>query len=93
LGDINVAAGNYPAAIGNYQDAIDKGKNDAEAWKAKTTTIIKMYQAKYRTEDAGVLARKISNSDRQNLCNSINASRQVGVRDMGIDLVQASICK
>ena len=93
LGDIQVAAGNYPAAIGNYQDAIDKGKNDAEAWKAKTTTLIKMYQGKYKTSDAGVLARKISATDRQTLCSSINSSKQAGLQDMGIDLVQASICK
>ena len=93
LGDIQVAAGNYPAAISDYQDAIDKGKNDAEAWKAKTTTIIKMYQGKYKTTDATVLARKISAADRQTLCSSINSSKQVGLQDMGIDLVQASICK
>lgn len=93
VGDIHVAAGNYPAAIASYQDAIDKGKNDAEAWKAKTTTLIRMYQGKYKTTDAGVLGRKISAADRQTLCNSINGSKQAGLQDMGIDLVQASICK
>ena len=93
VGDIQVAAGNYPAAIAGYQNAIDKGKNDAEAWKAKTTTIIKMVQAKYKTTDAGTLARKINAADRQTLCTSISQSKQVGLQDMGIDLVQASICK
>jgi tetratricopeptide (TPR) repeat protein len=93
LGDIQVAAGNYPAAISNYQEAIDKGKNDAEAWKARTTTLLKLYQGKYNTTDAGVLARKISAADRQTLCSSINSSKQAGLQDMGIDLVQASICK
>lgn len=93
VGDIHVAAGNYPAAISSYEDAIAKGKNDPEAWKAKTTTLIKMYQAKYKTTDAGTLARKISSTDRQTLCTSINASKQAGLQDMGIDLVQASICK
>jgi tetratricopeptide (TPR) repeat protein len=92
-GDINVATGNYPAAIGNYDDAIAKGKNDAEAWKAKTTAIIRMYQKKYKTDDAGVLGKKIDAADRQTLCNSINTSKQIGVRDMAIDLVQLSVCK
>jgi tetratricopeptide (TPR) repeat protein len=93
VGDIHVAAGNYPAAISAYQNAIDKGKNDPEAWKAKTTTLIKMVQAKYKTTDAGTLAHKISAADRQTLCSSITASKQAGLQDMGIDLVQASICK
>ncbi|GGA95978.1 hypothetical protein GCM10011511_19070 [Puia dinghuensis] len=93
MGDINVASGNYTAAIANYEDAITRGKNDAEAWKAKTTTIIKLYQSKYKTDDAGVLSRKISSADRQRLCSSIAASKQAGVQDMGIDLVQTSICK
>lgn len=92
-GDINVAAGNYSAAIDSYDNAIARGKNDAEAWKAKTTTIIRMYQQKYRTDDAGTLGKKINNSDRQTLCNSINSSKQYGVQDMGIDLVQLSVCK
>jgi tetratricopeptide (TPR) repeat protein len=92
-GDINVAAGNYSAAIDNYDAAIAKGKNDAEAWKAKTTTIIRMYQKKYKTDDAGTLGKRISAADRQTLCNSINTSRQTGVQDMGIDLVQLSVCK
>jgi tetratricopeptide (TPR) repeat protein len=93
VGDIHVAAGDYPAAISSYEDAIAKGKNDVEAWKAKTTTIIKLYQGKYKTTDAGVLSRKISPADRQTLCNSISASKQVGLRDMAIDLVQSSVCK
>ena len=92
-GDINVAAGNDAAAIANYQEAITRGKNDSEAWKAKTTTMIRMYQKKYNTNDAGVLGKKISPSDRQALCNDINLSRQNGVRDMGIDLVHVSVCK
>jgi len=93
VGDIHVASGNYPAAISAYQQAIDKGKNDPEAWKAKTATLIKMYQAKYKTTDAGALAKKISPQDRQALCTSISSSKQAGLQDMAIDLVQASICK
>jgi tetratricopeptide (TPR) repeat protein len=92
-GDINVAAGNYPSAIASYEDAIAKGKNDAEAWKAKTTTMIRMYQKKYRTDDAATLGKKISTADRETLCNTITTSKQNGVRDMGIDLVQLSVCK
>jgi len=36
-GDINVAAGNLSAALGNYDEAIGRGRNDGEAWKARTT--------------------------------------------------------
>jgi len=92
-GDINVAAGNLSAAIGNYEEAIAKGKNDAEAWKAKITAQIKMVQKKYETNDAGSLAKKMSHAEKQDLCNSIRTAREKGLQDMTIDLVQTSICK
>lgn len=92
-GDINVAAGNLSTAIGNYDEAISKGKNDGEAWKARTTTLIKVYQKKYGTDNTDILSKKISNTDRQALCNSIRASQEVGMKDITIDLVQTSLCK
>ena len=79
--------------IASLTAVVQKNPNDAEAWKAKTTTVVRMFQNKYRTDDAGTLAKKISSSDRQTLCSSISSARQHGVQDMGIDLVQASICK
>ena len=92
-GDINVAAGNLSTAIGNYDEAIAKGKSDADTWKARTTTLIKLYQKKYGTDNADLLRKKIDNTDRQALCNSIRASQEAGMKDINIDLVQASICK
>jgi len=92
-GDINVAAGNLSVAISNYDEAIGQGKNDAEAWKARTTTLIKLYQKKYGTDNADALKRKITTTDRQALCNSIRTSQDKGMRDVNIDLLQASVCK
>jgi tetratricopeptide (TPR) repeat protein len=92
-GDINAAAGNYPAAIANYDEAIAKGKNDAEAWKARTVTVIKQYQKKYGTESAEGLKKKISASDRQTLCGSIKTAQGNGLKDVQVDLVQATVCQ
>ncbi|MBS1660555.1 MAG: tetratricopeptide repeat protein [Bacteroidetes bacterium] len=92
-GDINVAAGNYYAAIASYDEAISKGNGSTEAWKAKTTSLVKLYQKKYKTDDAGTLNKKITAADRQSLCSAINTATQNGVQDMGIDLVKLSICK
>jgi tetratricopeptide (TPR) repeat protein len=92
-GDINVAAGNFSTAISNYDEAIGQGKNDAEAWKARTTTLVKLYQKKYDTDNADVMKRKISATDRQALCNSIRSAQDKGMRDVNIDLLQASVCK
>jgi tetratricopeptide (TPR) repeat protein len=92
-GDINVAAGNFSTAIGNYDEAIAKGKNDGEAWKARTTTLIKSYQKKYGTDNADTLRKKISSADRQTLCSSIRTSQDNGMKDISIDLLQASLCK
>jgi len=92
-GDINMAAGNTQAAIGNYEEAIAKDGGNTIAWKAKATATIKLYQKKYGTNDAGVLGKKINSTDRQTLCSSIHASQQKGVKDAAIDLVQLSVCK
>jgi len=92
-GDINVAAGNLSTAISNYDEAISKGKDDPEAWKARTATLIRLYQKKYGTEDAATLKKKISASDKQTLCNSIQTAQSKGLRDVQIDLVQATVCR
>jgi tetratricopeptide (TPR) repeat protein len=92
-GDINTAAGNYPAAIGNYDEAISKGKNDAEAWKAKTSALIKMYQKKYDTDNAGILSKKMNASERKTLCSTIQTSQEKGMKDMAIELLQVATCK
>jgi len=92
-GDINAAAGNYSAAIANYDETISKGKDDAETWKARTATIIKMYQKKYGAESAGTLKKKISASDKQTLCSSIQTAQSKGLKDVQIDLVQATVCQ
>jgi tetratricopeptide (TPR) repeat protein len=92
-GDINVAAGNLSTALGNYDEAISRGKNDAEAWKARTTTLIKIDQQKYGTDNASTLGKKLSAADRQSLCNSIQTAQGRGMRDMNIDLLQAAVCK
>jgi tetratricopeptide (TPR) repeat protein len=92
-GDINVAAGNLTTAVSNYDEAISKGKDDGEAWKARTATLIKLYSKKYGTEDAATLKKKISASDRQTLCKSIQTAQSKGLRDVQVDLVQATICQ
>ena len=92
-GDINTAAGNLSAAVDNYDEAIAKDGSSTAAWRAKTNAIIRLYQKKYGTNDAGTLGRKISNTDRQTLCNSIHSAQQKGVSDAAIGLVQLSVCK
>jgi tetratricopeptide (TPR) repeat protein len=92
-GDINAAAGNYSAAIANYDETIAKGKDDAATWKARTATLVKLYQKKYNTESAEGLKRKISASDKQTLCSSIRTAQGKGLRDVQVDLVQATVCQ
>jgi tetratricopeptide (TPR) repeat protein len=92
-GDIHVAAGNLSAAVADYDRAIASGKDDAESWKAKTTTIIKELQKRYGTDNAGVLNKKISSADRQSLCRTIQTAQGKGMRDINIDLLQTNLCK
>jgi len=92
-GDINAASGNYTTAISNYDETIAKGKDDGEAWKARTAALIKMYQKKYGTESAEGLKKKLSGTERSTLCSSIQTAQARGLKDVQVDLVQATICK
>lgn len=92
-GDINTAAGNYSEAMRNYDEAITKGKTDVSPWKSKVATLIKMNQQKYNTNSADMLAKKMSGSEKQTLCNSIREAQAKGMKDMTIDLTQSAICK
>ena len=92
-GDINAAAGNYTVAMNNYDEAISRGKNDAEAWKAKTAAMVGSYQKKYGTDNANTLAKKMTASEKQSLCTSIQTAQGKGMRDIQIDLLQTTVCK
>ena len=92
-GDIKTAQGDFTAAIVDYDQAIAKGKDDTEAWKAKSVTYVKSYQQKYNTTDAKQLASKISSSDKQILCGEIAKAKAKGVKDVNMDLLELSLCK
>jgi len=81
-GDINAAAGNLTTAIGNYDEAIAKGKDDAEAWKARTATLIRLYEKKYGTDNAGQLKKKISASDNRRSAAASRLGRPRGLKDI-----------
>jgi len=92
-GDIKAAQGDFTEAIADYDLAIAKGKDDAEAWKAKVVTYVKSYQEKYNTTDAKQLASKMSVSDKQILCGEITKAKAKGVKDVNMDLLELTVCK
>ncbi len=92
-GDIHSAAGNFTEAMNDYEEAIAKGKDDAEAWKSKTALQIKIFQKKYGTDNASQLDKKMSNAEKQTLCESIRKGQDKGMKDITIDLLQTTICK
>lgn len=91
--DIKTAQGDFAAAIADYEFAIAKGKDDTEAWKAKSVTYIKSYQKKYNTTDTKQLASKMSAADRSVLCGEITKAKAKGVKDVNMDLLELSLCK
>lgn len=92
-GDIKTAQENFDAAITDYDVAISKGKDDAEAWKAKAVAYIKSYEKKYGSTDAKQLASRMSAQDKTTLCNQISTAQSKGAKDVNIDLLQLSLCK
>lgn len=89
LAEVDARQQQFDQALQDMQQAIAMDN----ANRGFYVQIVKIYQGKYKTTDAGVLGKKISAADRQNLCGYINSSKQAGIQDMGIDLVQTSICK
>jgi hypothetical protein len=55
--------------------------------------MLKMSQKKYGTDNADVLAKKLSGQEKQNLCAAIRNAQDKGMKDITIDLTQTSICK
>lgn len=92
-GDIYTSASNFSAAMTSYDDAIAKGKNDGSAYKGKIESMVKMYQAKYKTNDANTLAAKMNASEKKNLCDAIKSGLAQGLKDMNIEMVQLAVCK
>jgi tetratricopeptide (TPR) repeat protein len=92
-GDIFTSSGNFSSAMESYNLAISKGKNDGAAWNAKVESIIKMNQAKYKTNDANTLAAKMNASEKQNLCDAIKSGLARGMKNMNIEMTQLAICK
>jgi tetratricopeptide (TPR) repeat protein len=92
-GDIHAASGNLSEAMNDYDEAIAKGKNDAEAWKSKTVLQVKILQKKYGTDNAGELAGKMNSAEKKSLCETISKGQSRGMKDMTIDLLQTSVCK
>ncbi len=92
-GDIYTSSNDFPSAAESYNLAISKGKNDGPAWQAKVESIIKMYQAKYRTNDAHLLAARMDSSEKLNLCDAIKSGLTRGMKNMDIEMTQLTICK
>lgn len=92
-GDIYTSAGNFSSAIDSYNQAISKGKNDGSASKGKVEALIKMYQAKYNTNNANDMAAKMASSEKQQVCDAIKSGLAQGMKDMNIEMAQIAICK
>jgi len=92
-GDIQTAAGNFPDALGSYDEAAAKGKTGFTAQKAKVIAMLKMNQKKYGTDNADILARKMNSMEKQDLCAGIRNAQDKGMKDITIDMTQAAICK
>jgi tetratricopeptide (TPR) repeat protein len=91
-GDIYVASGKFKEGLESYDNAISKGRNDAEVWKAKATALIKMNQKKYGTDNAGTLAKKMNSTEKQSLCSTIRTAMERGMKDMNLELMQVAVC-
>jgi len=68
-------------------------KGRRQSWKARTATLIRLYEKKYGTDNAGQLKKKISASDKQTALQQHPDLAGQGSEDIQIDLVQATICK
>ncbi|HEY4207455.1 MAG TPA: tetratricopeptide repeat protein [Puia sp.] len=93
IADVETRQQLYSDALQHIGEAIDMDGTNANFYGQRAVTLLSMYEKKYGTSDAATLKKKISASDKQALCTGIQTAQSKGLRDVQVDLVQATICQ
>ena len=92
-GDLAARQNNYGEAFTDYDRAVSMGKADADMYQIRTNARIRQMQHKYNTTNASDLARKMTATEKEQVCKELNKASSLGMRNMQLDLFSTMICK
>ena len=92
-GDWASAQGNYDQAFQDYDRAATIAPSDADVYKARSESRLKMVQEKYGTSEARELRTKMTPSEKSMVCNEMKQALDLGLRDMQYDMFAALVCR
>jgi tetratricopeptide (TPR) repeat protein len=92
-GDMRYHEGNYTAAFADYDKAVALGKTDLEMYQIRATARINIAQKKYGTTNGNELKKKLTESEKNDLCTDLNKAISLGWKDPKMDYFSALVCK
>ncbi|MBE9462250.1 tetratricopeptide repeat protein [Dyadobacter subterraneus] len=92
-GDMMIKINNYDDAFAAYDKVLDLGKNDLEIYQIRTEARLKQLQQKYVTTDINELSKRMTKQEKSTLCADMKKALDMGLRNLQLDLLSASICE
>jgi len=92
-GDMMIKINNYDDAFAAFDKVLDLGKNDLEIYQIRTEARLKQLQQKYVTTDINELSKRMTKQEKSTLCADMKKALDMGLRNLQLDLLSASICE
>lgn len=92
-GNIRVALRQYEEALGDFDKALELGRDDLEIYLLRTNTRFKQLEQKYQSRDASRLHQKMTAQEKKQLCEDIAKAREKGAKDPQLDLLALTVCE
>lgn len=92
-GDMMIKINNYDDAFTAYDKVLELGKNDLEIYQIRTEARLKQLQQKYVTTDINELSKRMTKQEKSTLCADMKKALDLGLRNLQLDLLSASICQ
>ena len=92
-GDWSVKDGNYDQAFENYDKAVALGRTDMDMYKIRSAARMKMVQDKYGTDNAQELRKKMSATEKEQVCTELKKLLSLGYKNMQAEMFDALVCK
>jgi tetratricopeptide (TPR) repeat protein len=92
-GDWAASKGDYDGAFEYYDQAVAKGRTDADMYGIRADTRIKSMQEKYGTENVQELRSQMTAGEKTEVCADSRKALDLGLKDMQMDMFVALVCR
>jgi tetratricopeptide (TPR) repeat protein len=92
-GDWAANDGDYERAFAEFDQAVAKGRTDADMYGIRADTRVKMLQEKYGMENVQQLRAEMTAEEKDQVCMESRKALDLGLRDMQMDMFVALVCR